>query len=42
MILDPVYSGKAIHHMLERMRAQPEEWHGRSAHNQGSSGLSAK
>jgi 1-aminocyclopropane-1-carboxylate deaminase/D-cysteine desulfhydrase-like pyridoxal-dependent ACC family enzyme len=29
IVLDPVYSGKALHCMLERIRAQPEAWKGK-------------
>lgn len=29
ILLDPVYSGKALHCLLGRMRAQPEAWHGK-------------
>ena len=28
VILDPVYSGKAVHGMLQDMQAHPEEWQG--------------
>lgn len=30
VILDPVYTGKAVHAMLEEMRADPDGWRGRS------------
>ena len=30
VILDPVYTGKALHTMLEEMNRSPEEWKGRS------------
>jgi hypothetical protein len=29
VLLDPVYSGKALHCLLGRMRAQPEAWRGK-------------
>lgn len=29
IVLDPVYSGKALFKLLEEMRAEPEVWHGR-------------
>lgn len=29
IIMDPVYSGKALHKLLQDMRANPEEWRGR-------------
>lgn len=29
IVLDPVYSGKALHCLLERMREQPEAWRGK-------------
>ncbi len=29
IILDPVYSGKAAHHMIQDMQARPEQWRGR-------------
>ena len=29
VVLDPVYSGKAVHVMLQDMRADPEAWQGR-------------
>jgi D-cysteine desulfhydrase len=28
IIMDPVYSGKAVHGMLHHMRKAPEEWEG--------------
>ncbi|GLI65555.1 hypothetical protein VaNZ11_009118 [Volvox africanus] len=30
VVLDPVYSGKAIHALLEEIRADPDEWRGRT------------
>ena len=29
VVMDPVYSGKALHAMLQEMRASPDEWRGR-------------
>ena len=29
MILDPVYSGKAMHGLLKDMASRPDEWKGR-------------
>ena len=29
IILDPVYTGKAVHALLEEMRAHPAQWQGR-------------
>ncbi len=29
IILDPVYSGKAFHYMVQEMQQQPEAWRGR-------------
>ena len=29
VILDPVYSGKAYHTLLEEMNQQPQQWQGR-------------
>lgn len=29
IVLDPVYSGKALHCLLGRMREQPEAWRGK-------------
>ena len=28
VVLDPVYSGKAVHGLLQDMKAQPAEWEG--------------
>lgn len=28
VVLDPVYTGKAVHGLLQDMRANPEEWRG--------------
>ncbi|GIL44459.1 hypothetical protein Vafri_1914 [Volvox africanus] len=30
IVLDPVYSGKAVHALLEEIRASPDEWRGRT------------
>ena len=29
IVLDPVYSGKALYNLLEEMREAPDEWRGR-------------
>lgn len=29
IVLDPVYTGKALHGLLTEMRERPEEWRGR-------------
>lgn len=29
VLLDPVYSGKALHSLLAGMRAQPQQWQGK-------------
>ena len=28
-MLDPVYSGKAFHYLVQHMRREPEQWKGR-------------